>query len=263
MVDIEITMDSQKDISVTMQPASSIEVSFEESGAAGTSGTSGDSKLSNLEIDVDKDWGSHGISNLSGVQNTSDFEVDCGPEKTLVLVEPVYDDLQVSINNLAKGVTAPTDRFYDHGIGGGIGYPVLGFAKNDYVWFDVQTQHSMKLNTVLDNHIHFILPNTTTIGRKFVFQLDVIAAGIHGVWAVPAGSPFTATHIVAADDDISHGFLGIGDIPASNTTVSSVYKCRLTRIDGEAVEYGSEVYLEFSDCHYQKNTMGSRQENAK
>jgi hypothetical protein len=174
----------------------------------------------------------------------------------------VFDDLQVGLNNLAKGATAPTDRTYDHGTGG-IAYPVLGFAKNEYIWFDVQTSHSMKLSTVLNVHLHFVLPNTITIGHKIVWQLDVMYAAVDGTWTVPVGSPYTATHTVAANDDTTGRILDIADIPAVNTTVSTLYKCRLTRIDGTATEYASECYLEFIDCHYEKDTAGSRTEYSK
>lgn len=189
----------------------------------------------------------------------SDLNIDCGTDKTVALVVPVYEDLQVSINNIAKGASAPTDRYYAHGVGSGIAYPVLGFAKGNYIWFDVQTSHAMKLNTALECHIHFVLPNTTSVGHKIVWQLDVIAAAINGTWAVPSGSPYTVTHTVATGDDTSHRILSFGNIAAVNSTVSTVYKCKLTRIDGEATEYASEAYLEFVDCHYQKDTMGSRQ----
>lgn len=205
----------------------------------------------------DLDMGEHGVN------ATEDLTITCGDNKTVVIDKVVYEDLQVSINNISKGASAPTDRFYDHGIASGVAFPVLGFAKGNYVWFDVQTSHSMKLNTVLDNHIHFVLPDTTNIGDKIVWQLDVVVAGIGETWAVPTGSPFTSTHTVAADDNTKHRLLEIGDIPASNSTVSTVYKCKLTRIDGTATEYASEVYLEFTDCHYQKDTIGSRQEGAK
>lgn len=177
-----------------------------------------------------------------------------------------WEDLQVSISNIrVPASSAPTERLYNHGIGGGVTFPVLGFAVNDYLYFDVQTSHSMKLNTVIDNHIHFTLPNTTNIGDLFQFQLDVIAAGIDGQWAAPSGTPFTSEHTIVANDDTYHRLLGIGDIPASNTTVSSVYKCKLTRIAASvpANEYGSEVYLQFTDCHYEKDTTGSRTELAK
>ena len=174
-----------------------------------------------------------------------------------------YDDQQVGISNVNKGVTAPTDRLYNHGIGGGVTFNVLGFAVNDFIYFDVQTSHSMKLNTILDCHMHFILPNTTNVGDKFQFQLDVIAAGIGGTYAVPTGSPFTAEHTIVAGDNTDHGYLELGDIPASNTTVSTIYTCKLTRIAASANEYGSEVYLKYIDCHYQKDSLGSREEGAK
>jgi hypothetical protein len=93
--------------------------------------------------------------------------------------------------------------------------------------------------------------------------LDVVAADIDGTWSVPAGSPFTSTYTVAADDATKHRMFNVGLIPAVNAGVSTIYKCKLTRIDGTATEYASEVYVEYIDCHYQKDTMGSRSETAK
>ena len=200
--------------------------------------------------------------NLSKI--TDDLLLDCGANKTLELTQPVYEDLQVSISNIKVPTSnAPASRLYNHGIGGGVTFPVLGFTVGDYIYFDIQTSHSMKLNTILDNHIHYVLPNTTNIGDKFQFQLDVIAAGINTQWALPVGSPFSSEHTIAANDNTYHRLLEIADIPASNDTVSTIYKCKLSRIAATANEYGSEVYMEFTDCHYQKDTMGSRQEGSK
>jgi hypothetical protein len=194
----------------------------------------------------------------------SDLKLDCGTEKTLLLLQVVYEDLQVGISNIKLPASnEPADRLYACGVGGGVTFPFLGFAIGEYIYFDVQTSHSMKLNTILDNHIHFVLPDTTTIGDKFKFQLDVIAAGINGQWAVPAGSPFSGEHTVAANDNTYHRLLSIADIPAVNTTLSTIYKCKLTRIAASSSDYAGEVYLTFTDCHYQKDTMGSRQENSK
>ena len=87
----------------------------------------------------------------------------------------------------------------------------------------------MKLSTVLDNHIHYITPTDGT-GDRFQFQLDVIAAAIEGTWAVPTGSPFTSEETMAGDYSNSHRLLELADIPAVNTTVSTIFKCRLERI---------------------------------
>lgn len=200
----------------------------------------------------------------TGATTSSDLVIDCGTNKTVELAEVVYDDLQVNISNIrVPPANAPTERLYNHGIGGGVTFPVLGFDVGNYIYFDVQTTHSTKLNTILENHIHFILPNTTNIGDKWQFQLDVIAASVDVAYAVPTGSPFTSEHTIVANDNTHHRIMDIADIPAVNSTVSTIYSCVLTRIAASANEYGSEVYLKFNDCHIQKNTLGLRQEYVK
>lgn len=175
----------------------------------------------------------------------------------------VYDDLQVSIARVSfPGVADPTWRRYNHGIGGGVDFDVLGFALNDFVNIDIQTTHAMKLSSVIDNHIHFLTPTDGT-GKKIKFQLDVIAAPINGNWAVPSGSPFTSE--LSMDEDMSnkHKLLELADIPALNTTVSTIYTLKLMRIAASADEYAGEVYLKFNDSHIKKDTLGSLQEDSK
>jgi len=120
----------------------------------------------------------------------------------------------------------------------------------------------MKLNSVLDLHIHYVLPSED-VGKKIKFQLDVIAAGIHGTWAVPTGSPFTREHTIIAGEATKHNLLDICDIPAVNTTVSSIYTCELTRIAVSSDEYSGEVYVKYIDCHYEKDSLGSASETSK
>jgi len=174
-----------------------------------------------------------------------------------------YDDIQVSIGRVRfPGSADPTYRAYNHGIAGGVTFDVLGFAVNDLVDFDMQTSHSMKLNTILDQHIHYMTPTDGT-GKRFKFQLDVIAAGINGTWSVPTGSPFTKEVTMAGDYSNAHRLAEIADIPAANTTVSSLYTCKLTRIAASTDEYSGEVYLKFIDGHYQIDTLGSENEDSK
>lgn len=175
-----------------------------------------------------------------------------------------YEDNQVEMGRVRLGASAPTWRTYNHGVGGGIAFDVLGFAVNNYIEFNVQSYHKMKLYTILDCHLHFILPNTTDIGDKFQFQLDVINASIDAQYTVPSGSPFTAEHTIVANDNTYHRVLNLADIPPIiNSTVSSIYNCRLTRIAATADEYASEVYVKFIDCHYQVDDRGSQSETSK
>jgi len=177
--------------------------------------------------------------------------------------EIVYEDLQVSIARVSfPGVADPTWRRYNHGIGSGVDFDVLGFAVNDFINIDIQTSHAMKLSTILENHIHFMTPTDGT-GDKFKFQLDVIAAPIDGNWAVPTGSPFTSEHDISADYSNLHKLLDLANVPAVNTTVSTIYTCQLKRIAASADEYAGEIYLKFNDSHIQKDTSGSLQEGSK
>lgn len=178
-------------------------------------------------------------------------------------VNKVYNDLLVSIDNVKLPASnAPTWRDYAYGIGGGVTFPTLGFALNNYIYFTIQTSHSMVLNSILENHIHYTTPSDGT-GDSFKFQLDVIAAGIGGTWAVPTGSPYSTEVLMSGDFTGEHQLEDIAEIAAVNTTVSTLYKCKLTRIAASGTEYAGEVYIDFADCHYQIDQVGSRTEMTK
>lgn len=175
----------------------------------------------------------------------------------------VYDDLQTGGDRLFRpGGDDPTWRTYNYGVGGGVAFGALGFALNDYAEYFLQSTHSMKLSTALDVHIHFIVP-TDSAADRFKFQLDVVAAPIGGSYAVPAGSPYTAEHVLDGTESTKNTVLDLADIPAINTTVSTIYICRLTRIAATASEYAGEVYVTFVDGHYQRDTIGSLSEDTK
>jgi len=174
-----------------------------------------------------------------------------------------YDDMQVEIS-LAKvpASNAPTWTTYSFGIGGGIAFAVLGFGVGEYLDFYIQTSHSMEINSILDNHIHWTVPTNDT-GKKFKFQLDVIAAGVNEAFAVPTGSPFSGEHTLDGTESGKHKLMELAEIPGVNSTVSSIYVCRLTRIAASSNEYGGSVYVLFDDSHYVKDSVGSITEYTK
>ena len=176
-----------------------------------------------------------------------------------------WDDIQGNTASAKLGGDAPTWRDYAYGIGGGVLFKALGFALADELYMTVQTSHGVALNQILYEHIHFT-PASDGTGKKFKFQLDVIAAGINGVWAVPTGSPFVGEKTMASDLSGTHSVLGFEDIPAVNTTVSTLYKMKLTRIAASVVEdeFDGEVFVEFMDGHVKRDQgRGSRQEYIK
>ena len=185
------------------------------------------------------------------------------PDPIDVQGEVVWDDMQVSLSSArVPAASAPTWREHDFGVGGGVDYNVFGFAIGDYIDLYVQTSHSMKLDSVMDLHLHGTIPSDST-GDKIKWQLDVIAAGIGGAWAVPSGSPYTAEFTLDGTQAGNHNMFEIADLPAVNTTISSIYIGRLTRIAASSDDYAPEVYLVYADCHYQKDTIGSELELSK
>lgn len=114
----------------------------------------------------------------------------------------------------------------------------------------------MELSSVLDNHIHWTVASAVK-GQKMKWQLDVIAAGVNVVFAAPAGSPFTSEHVFTGAEVAAHNLLELANIPGVNTTVSTVYLCRLKRIAASSDEFPGSVYVLFNDSHYIRDDTGS------
>lgn len=175
----------------------------------------------------------------------------------------VYDDLPTNIGQVVRpGGSDPTWRTYNLGIGGGVAFSVLGFAVGNYVDFWIQSTHGMALNSILHHHMHWIIPSDDAT-KKFQFQLDVAAAAKNTSFAAVTGSPFTAEHTLDGTESTKHSHFDLATIPAVNTTVSTAYALRLTRIAASSLEYGAEVYLLFSDSHIKMDTIGTLQEAVK
>ena len=175
-----------------------------------------------------------------------------------------WDDIQGNLATSRKLTgSEPTDRMYDYGISGGVEFAALGFDVGDTSFMTVQTPHAMKLSSILEQHFHYTIPTDGT-GKKFKFQLDVIVAGVFGAWVKPTSSPFTVEVNMTEDLSTKHSLAEFGTIEALNTTVSSLYKLKISRIAASADEYSGEVYMEFLDGHMMVDQeRGSRQEYIK
>jgi len=184
-------------------------------------------------------------------------------EKIEALTLPFWDDIQVSISQLRIPPSqAPTWRNWNYGVSAGVNYSVLGFDDNEYVDLFIQSSHAMKLSTALDYHVHWSLPSNSS-GDRIRFQVDVIAAGIEGTFAVPTGSPFVVEYILDGTESGKHKLLDLAAVPGVNTTVSTAYIMKLTRLVATANNYAPEVYVFFTDGHYQGDDLGSRLEDSK
>ncbi len=174
-----------------------------------------------------------------------------------------WDDMQVSLSTAKlPAANSPTWRQHDYGISGGVEFDVLGFGIGDSITFKAQTSHAMKILSELCLHVHGTIPSDS-VGDKIKWQVDIIAAGVFDTWAAVAGSPFTAEFTLTGEQADRHNIFEVACVPAVNTTVSSIYQFKLTRVSASSDDYGNEVYLDFADSHVLIDSNGSRQEFVK
>ena len=148
---------------------------------------------------------------------------------------------------------------------GGFTTEVQGFAVDDYLDIFVQTNHDMSLSQLFSNHLHWSLADNSDSGKYFRFQVTGIGAGI--------GESFseitlmdTEDVLIGASDALKHHYVEIGDVDVPNSTVSSIYILRLTRVDvalGAGSEAVQPILIFFNDSHMKVDTIGSLEEDSK
>ena len=138
----------------------------------------------------------------------------------------------------------------------------LAFSVGDYIDLFVQTSHGAKLNELIENHIHWTLASDDA-GDEIQFQLTGVGAGVNDDF-VSIGTLKSGDYTLVGNEAGRHNLLELGDIPAINTTVSTVFILRLTRIAvDDGADSAEEVYVLFNDSHMKFDQSGSRQEYVK
>lgn len=171
----------------------------------------------------------------------------------------VYDDLQVDIS-LGKIPTANAPTWTDLTLDGYTSKK-LAFDTDDYLELSIQTTHAVKLSTLIENHIHWTIA-TDDDGNEIQFQITGVGAGISGSFS-SIGTIKSGDYTLSGNAG-KHNLLDIGEIPAMNTTVSSVFLVTLKRIaPDDGTDSTQDVYVLFHDCHVINNTIGSMQETSK
>ena len=175
----------------------------------------------------------------------------------------VWTDLRVPISNVKVGGTKiPTFTAYRGGL-------VLAFAdqavegNEEIAYFLVQLDHSYKHETALSPHVHWASEDGNTL-KNVVWKLTYSWADINGMFG--AETPLTAT--AACPEEYYHKLTAFDDITPPALTgdgVSSMLICSISRNSSNVADtYASKsAYLLEVDFHYEKDTVGSRQEAVK
>jgi hypothetical protein len=121
--------------------------------------------------------------------------------------------------------------------------------------------HSYKEGTDIEFHIHISYPDNASGNSTWYFTYSW--ANIDGTFPAPSnsGKVVVPSHTTADYHDIAQI---IASISGSGKTVSSILICSISRLGADGTDdYDNGIYLVSGDFHFQKDTMGSRQQLVK
>lgn len=210
--------------------------------------------------------GTSGYINSSLVA-PSDININCGTDKTVVLTETVWDDVLPYSLNPGTGLTALTIADY-----GSTGFRMNQFsnntAANEEIQCYFQLPHSYKQGTNLHLHLHVVPSANGATGASAVeFNLAWQWVNIGSAYSSASNTTANTTFTVGSADQGKHTLWEFTELSGTGKTLSSDVMVKIKRLTKTADRvndnYLNSVWLRFVDIHFEKDTIGSRQELAK
>jgi hypothetical protein len=199
--------------------------------------------------------GTKGIIDTSLV-TASDLQISCGTDKTIVLNESVWDDLQF----LISGGKIPPSNYPDWDTSFTTNTGEYKFEVNDYI--DLagnEMPHTYKQGTTIKPHLHLALDGANSSGsdQYAKFTLYIAYADANEVWTET--SKTAEITIPTGTADLTHLFLDMGDLTFTNQLIGCQIKLRLKRIAATGgTEYPNHIFVTQVGIHHEIDTMGSR-----
>jgi len=198
--------------------------------------------------------------NARGANGTdaADLTIGCGTDKTLILEETVYEDIQFPTES--GKVPASNYPTYENFTSANI--EAYAFSVNDKLQlYANEPPHGWKEGTVGSAHVHFCLKTEQSTGsdRFAKFELIFAYSDYNGVWAeqaaitqettIPTGAAALQSYLTAFTSTVTLTGLHIG----------AQIKCRVRRIAATGgTEYADDIYISQVGVHVEKDTLGSR-----
>lgn len=189
-------------------------------------------------------------------ENTpTDLIVECGADKTLLLNETVWNDIQFQISSGRVGVANFPD--WDTFTTNTAEYK---FAVDDYIDLGGQEiMHDWKEGTAIYPHIHITTDGANTSGSsqyvKFTIYFGYADTG--EVWTET--SVDVEEEIVNGTADMTHILANGVSIALANNKIGSHMKIRVKRIAATTgTEYPNHIFVTQIGVHYEADTIGSR-----
>lgn len=190
----------------------------------------------------------------------TDFTITTGAAKTLVLVTPVYEDIQFSISSgkipasnypTYETFTANTEEY--------------AFSVDDKIQLEAnEPSHGWSEGTLGSAHIHFTIKTLQNSGSNRYAKFEVIFAysDYNGIWTEQAAL-FAETTIPNNAAALQSYLLSVGSVTLTGLHLGSQIKARVRRIAATGgTEYAADVYITQVGIHTEKVRMGSRSVSA-
>lgn len=190
----------------------------------------------------------------------SDLKIDCGTDKTLVLEESVWDDIQfaTSTGKVSSSNAPDFDTFTTN-------TKEYKFDVDDYIYLEAnELAHWWKEGTTVYPHVHATLNGANVSGSSQYakFTIYFAYADANEVWTETSDT--VEIEIPTGSADMKH-FLGSGaGVALANNKIGSQIKVTLKRIAATTgTEYPNHIFVTQTGLHAEGDTMGSRQISTK
>lgn len=196
------------------------------------------------------------------IYSVNDLTIDCGSEKTVVLVEPVWDDIRIIPSSFDfAGNADPVIVNFRPG-GSGTIFKLWEFAKGDEAFFSCQLPHGYKVGADIKAHVHWTAGarGNEEAAKAVAWKVDYTWCNIHGTFSPSATVDLTDT---VTGTDYYHEITSDVSITGTDKGLSSMIIGRIYREDvvGDTwvgTASGSLPLLLELDFHVPLDTIGSR-----
>jgi hypothetical protein len=187
----------------------------------------------------------------------SDLQVACGTDKTLVLNETVWVDIDSPILIRTTGAGIPTLATFN----GNLTMPQ--WAVNDFNQCESQEFiHEWKEGSTCYWHLHLNTNGLDATDRYVKFELEY-AYSVAGVWTFPAVVTTADILIPANTPDKSQIIMPLANFTPTNTKIGDHFIARLKRVASTGTAPTNNPWIPMLQLHVQKDTIGSRQMTVK
>lgn len=188
----------------------------------------------------------------------ADININCGTDKTLVLTESVWEDIQFPI----EGGRVPASNYPTYESFTSANIEAFAFSVDDKIQLSSnEPPHGWAEGTVGSAHIHFALKTAQTTGSdRFVkFELIFAYSDYNGVWTEQAA--ITQEQTIPTASSALKSFLTTftSTVTLTGLHLGSQIKCCVKRIAATGgTEYADDVYITQVGVHVEKVRIGSR-----